>query len=90
MRAAFYGGLAGYAISVLNAAYPHPLLYSILPSVTCVLGAQMVGALWIDGPINALLYAAGFAILAKVCGLAIRKPSRELGHPEKILSPNSK
>jgi urea transporter len=72
-RAVLYGGLLGYALTVLVTAYPREWLHWLVPFKGCYLGAQMRGSVVIDGPINATLYAISAVCLVKMTASVLRR-----------------
>lgn len=64
-RAILYGGLLGFALTVIVAARPYEWLYHVLPVKGCYFGAQMQGTVLFDAPVNAALYALCAVALVK-------------------------
>jgi hypothetical protein len=56
-RVVLYSALIGYAIPVIEAAYPQSIPSSLIHISICTLGNQMGGAIAISGPENAVFYA---------------------------------
>jgi hypothetical protein len=78
MRPVLYGGLFGFALPIVDTAFLRLNLSNYIPIIeNCTLGNQMVGALFLSAPENAVMYGliawAGATILNRIRHLGRRR-----------------